>query len=176
LRFALERNAKTLFSQLMQNVACSVHHTIEQRMAKWLLLYMHRAGTLQVPITHEALANILGVRRESVSLVSKRMEQRGMISHVRSQFFIHSTAMLAAQACECYRTLQADIAAQSKDLAMLRQSAELAATSHVAHTRQPTERRRLTPLRSGEGSAHQAERRLTGAAAGRCATNPDTAG
>lgn len=161
LRSAIERNARTLISQLVQNIACSGHHTIEQRMAKWLLLHVQRSGTQQVPITHETLANILGVRRESVSLISKTLERKGVISHSRSQIIVHSTTLLAAHACECYRTIRASMAAQTRDLAALRHAAEHAALSRVTYNRQPIERRR--PMASRSADVRQAERRATGA-------------
>ena len=107
-----------LLSQALQNVFCSCHHTIEQRLARWLIFFSDRAyasvtirskvaqkhslrKSLPLIITQEALANLLGVRRSSLSVVANRFRQQNLISYSRGRIVIQNYAALKKVACEC---------------------------------------------------------------------------
>lgn len=113
--------------QLAQNVVCSSHHTVEQRVAKWLLLSQDRSGCASLSTTQDARANVLALRRESISQIVKPLAQDGAIVPWRGRIEVLSSSRLAHRACECYRLARAILAAQEMDLANIKRLAEIPA-------------------------------------------------
>jgi CRP-like cAMP-binding protein len=88
-----------------QAVACHLLHSVQERMSRWLLTAQDRAGQAEdLLFTHEFLADMLGVRRQTVSLVAEMFQAAGLISYRRGKFRILDRQGLAAACCECYST------------------------------------------------------------------------
>ena len=86
-----------------QNAACIQHHTIEERMCRWLLETAHRKGEDQFGLTQEFLSDMLGVRRQSVNLTARVLQAAGLISYHRGELTILDRAGLEESSCECFR-------------------------------------------------------------------------
>jgi CRP-like cAMP-binding protein len=89
-------------SQISISVLCNVRHKIDGRLARWLLMYCDGFGSEEFYLTHEFMANMLGVRRASVSVIAKQLHDEGLISYSRGQFRILNREGLEAKTCECY--------------------------------------------------------------------------
>ena len=109
---ALKRYLYVVMTQLSQSAACTHFHEIEPRLARWLLMTHDRAHADHFHLTHEYLADMLGVRRSGVSIAAAAMQARGVISYSRGEIHILDRAGLELAACECYAALQADYRAQ----------------------------------------------------------------
>ncbi len=109
---AMERNSSVnrcvmrylnvLFAQLVLSASCNRLHSLEQRCARWLLACMDRGQFEEVAVTQELLAEMLGVRRQSVDHVLGELESKHMIECLRGRIKIYDQARLGSVACECY--------------------------------------------------------------------------
>ena len=88
--------------QVLQSVACNGLHSVRQRCARWLLMAHDRAGTETFGLTHQFLADVLGIQRPSVTLVARSLQQAGLINYRRGTFIIADRKRLEGAACECY--------------------------------------------------------------------------
>ena len=111
LHGVLHRYVALRMMQLAQNMACASCHTVEQRLARWLLIARDRAHSNELLLTHEVLALILGVRRESVTQTARSLQKQGLISYSRGDLMLLDEPGLQAVACNCY---QADLAAYER--------------------------------------------------------------
>ena len=101
LQRILLRYTRALLNQGLQNVFCSCHHTIEQRLARWLLAFSDRLNNNRLLLTQETLADLLGVRRSSLSVVANDLRQRGLINYSRGRIIIKDRFALKKVACDC---------------------------------------------------------------------------
>ena len=99
----LLRYALVLIQRGAQNGACIQHHTVEERMCRWLLETAHRKGADQFGLTQEFLADMLGVRRQSVNLTARVLQTAGLIEYRRGELKIIDRAGLEEASCECFR-------------------------------------------------------------------------
>jgi CRP-like cAMP-binding protein len=90
-------------AQVSQAVACNGLHTLHQRCCRWVLMTQARAHSNTFPMTHEFLAEMLGVRRSSVSEVLQKLQDEGLIHYRRGKFSVLDLKALRAGTCECYR-------------------------------------------------------------------------
>jgi CRP-like cAMP-binding protein len=88
--------------QLSQNVACNRLHSPEERAARWLLMTADRVGAERFPLTQEFLAQMLGVRRATVSITAGLLHNAGLISYTRGVITVDDRAGLEDAACDCY--------------------------------------------------------------------------
>ena len=100
--------SQAFFVQTAQNAACNGLHSIHQRAARWLLATHDRAEQTEFFLTHEFLAFMLGVRRQSVSLSVAELANAGLIRYHRGHVSILDRARLEAEACECYQIIRAE--------------------------------------------------------------------
>jgi len=89
-----------------QSIHCNTMHDVEQRACRWLLMTRDRAPGDEFLLTHEFLAEMLGVRRQSVSLVAAMLQRAGLIRYRRGRVVIVDRTGLEAKSCECYAALQ----------------------------------------------------------------------
>jgi hypothetical protein len=88
--------------QTARSVACCRFHSLEQRLARWLLSHADRSWSTDLPVTHDQLALMLGARRAGVTVAAGRLEQRGLISGGRGHIVVSDRERLTAAACSCY--------------------------------------------------------------------------
>lgn len=93
-------------AQLSQRAACINRHRIENRVAAWLLMLHDRAGTHELPLTQEFIAQRIGARRAGISEIFSTLQAGGLIGHSRGVVRIVDRAGLEAAACECYAVLR----------------------------------------------------------------------
>jgi CRP-like cAMP-binding protein len=98
----LRRYAAFKLRYVSQTVACNSLHSVEQRMCRWLLMARDRVGKHEFPLTHELLAETLGVRRPTVSLIARALLSAGLLDYRRGIIRIESGKGLEAASCECY--------------------------------------------------------------------------
>jgi CRP-like cAMP-binding protein len=98
----VERYTQAFFTQVSQQVACNGLHSVEQRCARWLLMTQDRAGTDEFPMTHEFLAQMLGVRRATVTVTAGILQKAGFVQFSRGRVAIVDREGLENAACECY--------------------------------------------------------------------------
>jgi CRP-like cAMP-binding protein len=101
LRNQLLRYAAAFMAQLSQNSVCNRLHSIEQRLAKWLLIMRDRTNSDDLHLTHEFLAHMLGIRRSGVSIAVGELSGGGLIRHARGRVTIMNLEALQERACEC---------------------------------------------------------------------------
>ena len=106
-RSTLIRHEQALFAQAQQSAACNASHSVESRLARWLLRTRDVAGSDTLELTQEFLAQMLGVRRTSVSLVASTLQAAGMIRYRRGHVEITNLEALRDTACECYAAVKA---------------------------------------------------------------------
>jgi CRP-like cAMP-binding protein len=91
-----------LLMHVAQGVACNRLHPVEQRCARWLLTTHDRVGSDEIPLTQEFLAQMLGVRRASVTEAAQILQRAGLISYRRGSLRIEDRVGLEEASCECY--------------------------------------------------------------------------
>jgi len=102
LRTCLLRYMQVFYIQVSQTAVCNAHHSLEERLARWLLMAHDRAEGDQFPMTHEFMAMMLGVRRSGVTVTAGTMKQAGLIHYANGQMTILDRPSLETVACECY--------------------------------------------------------------------------
>jgi CRP-like cAMP-binding protein len=106
LRTALSRHEQALFAQAQQAAACNVSHTVESRLARWLLRARDLVGSDKLPLTQDSLARMLGARRTTVSLIANTLQNAGLIRYSRGHINIVLADRLKDVACECYQVVK----------------------------------------------------------------------
>jgi len=106
LRDLLLRYTHTLFTQVAQTAACNRLHSIEQRLARWLLLTQDRVGRDEFVLTQDFLSRMLGVRRAGVSVAANTLRQAQLIDYRRGIIVVMDRKGLEKYSCECYRIVK----------------------------------------------------------------------
>lgn len=99
---------QALLAQIAQNVLCNRLHSIDQQLCRWLLSSLDMRSGTEFDITQEAIANLLGVRREGVTEAAGRLQAAGLIHYRRGHVTVDDRAGLQALSCECYRVVRAE--------------------------------------------------------------------
>jgi CRP-like cAMP-binding protein len=102
----LRRYTQAVLNQVSQSAACNHLHSLGKRLARWLLMTQDRAGSGDLPLTQDFLAQMLGVRRSSVSEVASGLQQAGLIRYHRGRVTVVDRTELEAASCECYRVVR----------------------------------------------------------------------
>jgi CRP-like cAMP-binding protein len=99
----LSRYAVAHLGFVMQSTACNAKHSVEQRLARWLLLAHDRVGKDEFPLTQEFLAMMLGASRPTVTAIAGTLHRAGLVSYHRGVLRIENRVKLEKASCECYR-------------------------------------------------------------------------
>jgi CRP-like cAMP-binding protein len=102
----IERFVHVLLVRSMQLSVCNALHEIERRCIRWLLTVDDLSAGREIPLTHEELAAVLGVRRPTVTLVLGSLQRAGLIGESRGRIVIEDRSRLAAASCECYQLMR----------------------------------------------------------------------
>jgi len=108
LRREIDRYIHGLMAQLMQTAVCNVFHPIEARCARSLLMARDRLQSDELELTHQFLAQMLGVRRVGVTVAAGNLQRRGVIAYSRGRMVILDPKRLAEAACECYGLIRSN--------------------------------------------------------------------
>jgi CRP-like cAMP-binding protein len=95
--------AQALFGFVAQSTACNAVHSVEQRLARWLLTARDRMGSDDFPLTQEFVSIMLGASRPTVTVVAGTLQKAGLITYHRGRVAIRKPEKLEAASCECYR-------------------------------------------------------------------------
>jgi CRP-like cAMP-binding protein len=104
------RYNRELTIRMMQTIACIGFHSAQQRFCQWLLMVRDCVGRDEFPMTHESMAATLGVRRPTVTLAARSLQQDGLIQSRRGYVTILNRAALEAQSCGCYTAVKTVVA------------------------------------------------------------------
>ncbi len=102
----LRRSAQALFTQVARNAACNRVHTVRQRAARWLLTTADRMDNPSFELTQHFLAQMLAVRRTSVSEVAQSLAEDGCLTYTRGAITITDRPRLQSHACNCYEAIR----------------------------------------------------------------------
>ncbi len=102
----LRRYAVFALRNAYQTVACNTAHSARERMCRWLLTNQDRLGEGPLTLTHEFLAQLLGVRRQTVTVIAGTLQAAGLIRSRRGVVHILDRAGLEAACCECYTVMR----------------------------------------------------------------------
>lgn len=102
VRTVLMRHVENLYYQVQQAAVCVTRHSVDARLARWLLAIQDRSSCANMRFTHEFVAGLLGVNRTSVTLAAAELQRGGLITHRRGVLSIIDRAGLEETSCECY--------------------------------------------------------------------------
>ena len=107
LRALLARHGLAVYAQIQQTAGCNASHTVESRLARCLLHTRDLSGSDKIVLTQESMAQMIGARRNSVSLVAHTLQQANFIHYSRGHIEITNLEGLTKTSCECYATVKA---------------------------------------------------------------------
>ena len=102
----LLRYTQALITQMSQTAVCNRHHALEQQLSRWLLLSLDRLDGMELAMTQELIANMLGVRREGVTEAAGKLQRDGLIKYSRGHITVLDRTGLERTACECYAVVR----------------------------------------------------------------------
>ncbi len=105
-QWAVLRYTQALITHISQTAVCNRLHSVEQRLCRWLLLCHDLVKSPELLMTQEYIANVLGGRRESVTVAAGRLQDAGLIHYSRGHIRLLNRQGLEASACECYRIVR----------------------------------------------------------------------
>ena len=102
----IAKHEQVLLAHAQQSAACNATHDLESRLARWLLRARDLAGSDELDLTQEYMAEMLGVRRTSVTLTAHSLQQAGPLKYSRGHIRILNVDALRELACECYEVVK----------------------------------------------------------------------
>lgn len=102
----LLRYTQALLTQMAQTAVCNRHHSLDKQLCRWLLLSLDRLHSNELVMTHELIANMLGVRREGVTESAGKLQRAGLISYNRGHITVIDRPGLEKRVCECYAVVK----------------------------------------------------------------------
>lgn len=106
LRMLLLRYMQVSIAQTAQTAACTRHHSVDQQLCRWLLLFLDRVPNNRFTMTQDMIAKQLGVCRESVSMAAGKLQKLGVIEYRRGQVLVLDRPELEKRSCECYSVVK----------------------------------------------------------------------
>ncbi len=104
----LLRYTQAIMTQISQTAVCNRLHKVEEQMCRWLLLSHDRLSSDKLVMTHDLISNMLGVRREGITLAAKKLAARKLITNTRGTIKIVDRKAMEACACECYEIVNSE--------------------------------------------------------------------
>ena len=101
----LLRYTQALLTQISQTAVCNRLHAVEQQLCRWLLLSHDRLDSNKLVMTHDLISNMLGVRREGVTLAAQKLAKKKLIKNVRGTITVIDRLGLEEAVCECYKVV-----------------------------------------------------------------------
>jgi CRP-like cAMP-binding protein len=105
----VQRYTQAMINQISQSTVCNRRHSVEKRMCRWLLMSHDRVGADEFLLTQEFLAQMLGVRRPTVSAVAGILQKAGLITYHRGKMTVLDRKGLEAASCECYQVVREEL-------------------------------------------------------------------
>ena len=105
-REVIQLYTQAFLVQVSQSTVCNQFHSTQQRLARWLLSVQDRVGRTEFPLTQRFIAQMLGVRRETVSEVAAALQSLGLITYRRGRVTVRDRPALELAACTCYRIVR----------------------------------------------------------------------
>ena len=102
----LLRYTQALITQMTQTAACNRHHSLNQQLCRWLLMSLDRQQGHKLVMTHDLIANLLGVRREGVTEAAHKLQAAGLIRYARGHISVLNRHGLEQRSCECYAVVK----------------------------------------------------------------------
>jgi CRP-like cAMP-binding protein len=102
----LLRYTQALITQMSQTAVCNRHHSLDQQLCRWLLLSLDRLQGDEIVMTQELIANMLGVRRQGVTVCASKLQRAGLIRYARGRISVLDRAGIEKRACECYAVVK----------------------------------------------------------------------
>ncbi len=99
---------QSLITQMAQSIVCIAHHSVMERLCYWLLFNQDAVCSEQLKVTHETIANMLGVRRESITQALGKLQSAGCVSSGRGKIQILDRQGLNDSVCECFSLVTAE--------------------------------------------------------------------
>jgi CRP-like cAMP-binding protein len=124
---------QSLMMQMAQSIVCSRHHSVGERMSQWILRNSDGVGSHELLVTHETIANMLGIRRESVTQAAGKFQSAGWIRNTRGKITIQNRSGLLQSVCECYARIQDDSAQYAHRLGQLSEWPLHSNAQYVSH-------------------------------------------
>jgi CRP-like cAMP-binding protein len=106
LQRLLLRYTQSLITQMAQTAVCNRHHSLDQQLCRWLLMFLDRQPNNKFTMTQELIANMLGVRREGVTDAAGKLQKRGVIEYSRGHITVLDRPALEKLSCECYAVVK----------------------------------------------------------------------
>ncbi len=104
----LLRYTQALITQTSQTAVCNRHHSVAQQLCRWLLLTLDRMPSNELILTQELIARMLGVRREGIAEVLRKLQETGLIRYHYGHITVLDRSGLEDQACECYNVVKSE--------------------------------------------------------------------
>lgn len=108
LHSLLLRYTQSLMNQMAQIAVCNRYHSVDQQLCRWLLVSLDRLPSSELTVTKELIANMLGVRRESITEAAGKLQRAGLIAYNRGHITLLERAGLEARGCECYHAVKVE--------------------------------------------------------------------
>jgi CRP-like cAMP-binding protein len=105
----LLRYVQVLMTQMFQTAICNRHHSVEQQLGRWLLLTVDRVASNDLVMTQELVANMLGVRRESITQAASNLQSANCIRYRRGHISVVDRKKLELRVCECYEVVKKEL-------------------------------------------------------------------
>ncbi len=102
----LLRYTQALLTQMAQTAVCNRHHSLDQQLCRWLLVTLDRLDGVDLVMTQELIANMLGVRREGVTAAAHKLQMAGLIRYSRGRIKVLDRPGLQKRSCECYAVVR----------------------------------------------------------------------
>jgi len=139
MQLLLQRYVQYLFAQMSQISTCNLHHGVRQKLCRWLLSRLDNQISSEFLLTHEELANFLGVRRESITKEAGELQNAGIVQNSRGHIAVLNRAKLEQHACECYAVIRHEASRLLKDFVFFSTTMRNHNSLHVQEIEEATE-------------------------------------